>query len=239
MIELSTKHERSSDVHVIHSREAAGPEIDALTESLRSLSSEVHVSEEEPRIYAGCEWLLPGAVILYIGKGFIDGFLKELGANAASKLKPALISVFRKAKNTGSRWVSHKEARDARESSDSKVELDSSGRIGRPRTPLEIVIDLPHGIRARFVLPSKLDEAQVGQALEELRLALSFAVGGDQLSPDLLGNSNDVPDDADRTGPHHLPAPGRTASYVYDARTQSWLDATQALLDEIRQKRAD
>lgn len=48
----------------------------------------------EPResdgVYAGLEWFLPTAIIVFIGKSYFDGFLKEAGRDHYNKLKGSL-----------------------------------------------------------------------------------------------------------------------------------------------------
>lgn len=44
-------------------------------------------SREDGGIYAGLEWLIPTAVIIYIGKSYFDGFLKEMGKDHYNLLK--------------------------------------------------------------------------------------------------------------------------------------------------------
>ncbi|RQO62858.1 hypothetical protein DBV14_03550 [Variovorax sp. KBW07] len=44
--------------------------------------------------YAGLEWLLPTAVILFIGKAYIDGFVKEIGKDHYALLKQGLKSLY-------------------------------------------------------------------------------------------------------------------------------------------------
>ena len=47
-------------------------------------------SREDGEIYAGFEWLIPTAVIIYIGKSYFDGFLKEMGKDHYNLLKAGL-----------------------------------------------------------------------------------------------------------------------------------------------------
>lgn len=44
-------------------------------------------SRENGGTYAGLEWLIPTAVIIYIGKSYFDGFLKEMGKDHYNLLK--------------------------------------------------------------------------------------------------------------------------------------------------------
>ena len=63
-------------------------------EALRLLKSEDHeilIEEREPSgPFAGLEWLIPTAVIFFIGKAYVDGFVKEIGKDHYNLLKKAL-----------------------------------------------------------------------------------------------------------------------------------------------------
>jgi len=45
---------------------------------------------EEAGPFAGIEWLIPTAVIVYISKSYFDGFLKEMGKDHYALLKAGL-----------------------------------------------------------------------------------------------------------------------------------------------------
>ena len=47
----------------------------------------------ENEIYAGSEWFLPTALVVYISKSYFDGFLKEMGKEHYLLLKKALIKL--------------------------------------------------------------------------------------------------------------------------------------------------
>ena len=51
---------------------------------------------EEDGPYASVEWLIPTAVIAYIGKSYFDGFLKEAGKDHYAVLKSGLKSLYSK-----------------------------------------------------------------------------------------------------------------------------------------------
>lgn len=64
------------------------------SEFMRTISTERLKLDIESRegggIYAGLEWLIPAAVVVYIGKSYFDGFLKEMGKDHYSLLKAGL-----------------------------------------------------------------------------------------------------------------------------------------------------
>ena len=60
-------------------------------------SDGIHVQSEERDSdgpYAGIEWLVPTAVIVFLGKAYFDGFLKEMGEDHYSLLKQGLRSLY-------------------------------------------------------------------------------------------------------------------------------------------------
>lgn len=67
---------------------------EVFTEFVRIVSADklnLHVeAREEGGLYAGLEWLIPTAVIVYLGKSYFDGFLKEMGKDHYNLLKDGL-----------------------------------------------------------------------------------------------------------------------------------------------------
>jgi hypothetical protein len=58
----------------------------------------VAVHSREPEFYAGLEWLLPTALVAYVGKSYFDSFLGEMGKDHYEVLKGALKSLHKKMK---------------------------------------------------------------------------------------------------------------------------------------------
>ncbi|ANX02907.1 hypothetical protein [Immundisolibacter cernigliae] len=50
-------------------------------------------SRENGEIYAGLEWLIPTAAIIYIGKSYFDGFLTEMGKDHYNLLKAGFMTL--------------------------------------------------------------------------------------------------------------------------------------------------
>jgi hypothetical protein len=60
-------------------------------------SSGVHVESEErdnDGPYAGFEWLVPTAVVIFLGKAYFEGFLNEMGKDHYAVLKRGLKSLY-------------------------------------------------------------------------------------------------------------------------------------------------
>lgn len=67
---------------------------DTFAEFVRTISTD-HLklgieSREDGGIYAGLEWLIPTALIVYIGKSYFDSFLSEMGKDHYNLLKTGL-----------------------------------------------------------------------------------------------------------------------------------------------------
>jgi len=67
---------------------------ETFSDFVRAISAERLKLDIESRdgggIYAGLEWLIPTAVVVYIGKSYFDGFLKEMGKDHYALLKAGL-----------------------------------------------------------------------------------------------------------------------------------------------------
>jgi len=59
------------------------------TVNSEGLDLQIEVRDEEG-LYAGIEWLLPTAVVVYLGKSYFDAFLKEMGKDHYILLKKGL-----------------------------------------------------------------------------------------------------------------------------------------------------
>ena len=82
-------------IAIVFKHPAQEADFDALRELLASGGTEVAIeSRDEDGPYAGIEWLLPTAVILFIGKAYIDGLVKEIGKDHYILLKQGLKSLY-------------------------------------------------------------------------------------------------------------------------------------------------
>lgn len=56
----------------------------------------VRVSPQKPEVRASIEWLAPTAVVVYLTKGYFDGFLNEMGKDHYAILKRAIVALGRR-----------------------------------------------------------------------------------------------------------------------------------------------
>src|ERR1017187_982521 len=218
----------------------AGTEVAELVMALRPLSANVSAEEKESGTWGAWQWMLPAAVMIYLGKGLIDGFLKEIGTAAAKSLREAIVAAFRRGKGTETRWANVHEMeaylKDIEAAEQSGHDPATIRRPGLSCVPLSISCDLPYGIEARFVLPHELDEDQVRQALDELRAALPMALARDrqraEAMPLYVENPAELSERISYLGDLHM---GREATLVFDPALLTWIDADEAHRQEIRQ----
>lgn len=140
-------------VEIIYDPAVSKQHVYEVGKALKGLSSKVSIKAERPGPQGAWEWILPAAVMLYISKGLIDGFLKELGAGPARGLKKGLSNLFTKAKEPNLRWGS----------------LDRGGKEPIPAAIIsfEFVLDDVR-TKAKFVLPAQLSEEQFLMALNKI-----------------------------------------------------------------------
>lgn len=82
---------------VSYRQPAIESDFDQLSELLASGGTSVRLEERgDSGIYAGLEWLLPTAVVVFIGHSYIDGFVKEIGKDHYALLKKGLHSLYAK-----------------------------------------------------------------------------------------------------------------------------------------------
>jgi hypothetical protein len=77
-----------AQVALIYSDVLPEAPFDEFAQLVRSSGLDLKVASAEQRgPQAGIEWLLPTAAILYLGKSYFDGFLKEMGKDHYNALK--------------------------------------------------------------------------------------------------------------------------------------------------------
>ncbi len=79
------------DVALSYRKEIRADVIDEFIQLVSAPSLRLNIDErEKDGPYAGLEWLLPTAVVIFICKSYFDGFLKEMGKEHYHLLKRAL-----------------------------------------------------------------------------------------------------------------------------------------------------
>ncbi|WP_157489268.1 hypothetical protein [Lysobacter sp. Root916] len=131
-------------------------------------------SRPDPGPYAGIEWLIPTAVVIYIGKAYFDSFLKEAGKDHYTVLKAAVSSLSSKffGKNTPKGRVVFSEG---------KAESE------HPRYSIfySIVADFGDGYSVKLLLQSDFDADLCNEAQDAFLQFLSEAAAG-KLDPNAV-----------------------------------------------------
>ena len=88
---------KSPDIAIVYEETLSSDLFDNFGNSLKEENLNI-VVEARPISgpYAGLEWFLPTAIMVYIGKSYFDGFLKEAGKDHYNKLKESLSGLTQK-----------------------------------------------------------------------------------------------------------------------------------------------
>lgn len=128
------------------------------------------IDVKPPGIINLWEILLPGAVILYISKGIVDGYLKEIGAQIAKNNISSISCLYQAGCSEKAIWYQHgrKEPTLAVPSpiasSEESPEVDVAPASGPASPPLQIELSVGSSFRPSFIFPSGLTAAQLAQA---------------------------------------------------------------------------
>lgn len=87
---------QSTHLAVIHVNWVSPETFNDLVQTVSNDDLQLLVEERENGVYAGIEWLLPTAVIVYISKSYFDGFLKEMGKDHYAVLKQGVKALWGK-----------------------------------------------------------------------------------------------------------------------------------------------
>ncbi|TDK31011.1 hypothetical protein [Luteimonas terrae] len=82
------------DVGLMYIESYEDPSFADFGRELAALGLDIRVeSRPDPGAYAGVEWLIPTAVVVFLGRSYFDAFLKEAGKDHYQVLKSALLKV--------------------------------------------------------------------------------------------------------------------------------------------------
>lgn len=141
---------------------------------LKSEGHEILIEEREPSgPFAGLEWLIPTAVIFFIGKAYVDGFVKEIGKDHYNLLKSALKTLWVKLVGPQS------------------PALTVVGTAGKVRASAEysllfsLLAEAPDGLRFKLLIRSQASQDEY-QATIDAFIDFLDAFHAGQLSSDLV-----------------------------------------------------
>lgn len=136
----------------------------------------------EPEIFAAVEWLLPTAVMLFLGRKFIDTFAVEAAKDAYPIVKSALSRLIRRTCGP---------YRDIKSTS---VSLPPGKASAGPTAVLTVLVIAADDRRAHFRFPPELPDSLHAKALEGfLTAAKQLESSSPGTSPDTDGHSYQTP----------------------------------------------
>jgi hypothetical protein len=217
-IEISIS--RNLDLHV---------ELEALKEDLSVLTSNVRVTvRPEGGLFNAIEWLIPAAVAIYVGKAFVDPFLKELGATAAKNLTKGITLLFEKAQRKNLRVFSSADLRKL-ENLNYISESVFAG-VGRPVTPLSITMRFVE-TDFIFIFPFALDAPLLHEAMLQLNAMALLLNDEDQQRQKYIASYLNATE-PDKASEIYLSGDfprGRQQRLVFDVHSGRWIELTSLL----------
>src|SRR2546425_1815532 len=103
---METTSTDAPSILLIHNPQIPEQYLAELQKDLAGLTHNVRTQKGEPGIQGAPEWVLPAAIALLIGKGLLDGFLREFGADTARALKKTVGKVLKRVKAKPIKWFS-------------------------------------------------------------------------------------------------------------------------------------
>jgi hypothetical protein len=170
----------------------------------QSLGTNAESREQKDGISNAIWWALPPLVAIWIGKSFVDGFLKELGKDSAGQFKKVLHAVYSKLCNAPVRAYNRDDLEKINNGAD-------SSSVGNALPSLCISLQIEETVKRRWamrcILPAGLSEDQITKAIEEMQSNLPNIV---ELERQRLA---DLKENQILLGSH---------SYIYDLQ-QGWV----------------
>jgi hypothetical protein len=127
---------------------------------------------DEDGPFASFEWLIPTAVVLFIGKAYFDGFLKEMGKDHYALLKTGLKSLYSRLLGPNS----------------PKVAIVSAGKISTNQ-PYSLIFSIfaeaDEGARFKLLLPHSASETEYEATVEAFLTFLEGYYDG-SLTPEIV-----------------------------------------------------
>lgn len=142
---------------------------------LRRLGISIELRESEPRTYAGIEYYLPTAVVIYIATTFVSNFLGEAGKDAYKSLKRAITTLFQKVGPLRTRVVHS-----------GQFKIDSQSPYSRI---LSVYYRDANGRRYKFLIPAHASEDAYADAADALIAFLQRRPSAKMQRTEKQGNS--------------------------------------------------
>ena len=169
-----------------------------------SAKLDLHEESREPTPYAALEWIVPTAIAIYIGKPFVDAFLKRAADDVANALYPKfkshVLTLVRKAL--------------VRDRSNYKIVSSSPNKISNPISIIfSILAQNKAGDRVKFVFHKELEPEQYDTCIRGIFSLLEAHFKSEDDSDDLTTECSKMDS---RHGTFYM---------TYDTEASSWVVA--------------
>lgn len=107
--------------------------------------------------FAGIEWLMPTLIGIYLMRGYLNGFTREMGSDHYKLLKNILVNVGRKIykeKTINVKWISSKSAPN-------KITNEYS-------VVLSLLIKAPNNKNYKFIFPTNISYEEYLESIDEI-----------------------------------------------------------------------
>ncbi|TAA11078.1 hypothetical protein EA658_15480 [Pseudoxanthomonas winnipegensis] len=142
------------DVGLVYIESFEDPSFAEFARDLTAEGLDVRIeSRPDPGAYAGVEWLLPTAVVVFLGRSYFDAFLKEAGKDHYQLVRKALMKVSR-------RFFSKGAPQGPVIFTKGKAESD----IPRFSLSYSVMAEVGGGLRVKLLLQSDLDAELCNEA---------------------------------------------------------------------------
>jgi hypothetical protein len=176
--------ERSSvpDIGLMYIESHQHPAFADFGRELAAEGLDVRIESRPDPIYAGVEWLLPTAVVVFLGRSYFEAFLKEAGKDHYSLLKKALQTVSTKLFGKGApqgRLIFTKGK--------------TQSEIPRYSLSYSVVAEIGEALRVKLLLQSDFDETLCNEAQTAFLTFLSAVYDGTLDINSIKGLAHAVP----------------------------------------------
>lgn len=171
------------DVGLIFIESFEDPSFAEFSRDLSAEGLDVRIeSRPDPGAYAGIEWLLPTAVVVFLGRSYFDAFLKEAGKDHYQLLRKALMKVSK-------RFFSKGTPQGRVIFTPGKAESE----IPRYSLSYSVIAEVGDGLRVKLLLRSDLDAELCNEAQASFLKFLSSAYDGSLDVSSVRGLARAVP----------------------------------------------
>ncbi len=132
----------------------------------QSFGAKIESREQKDEISNAFWWALPPLIAIWVGKSFLDGFLKELGKDSAGLFKKAIQVAYSKLRNAPVRSYNREDFEKIKNGAEPTS-------VGNALPVLCVSLQIGETVKRRWamrcILPAGLSEDQVTKAIEQMQ----------------------------------------------------------------------